>query len=186
MNPFDIIDKFYKPGERLHHIMVMHGRQVASKALKTAEKMNHLNPDLVFIEEAAMLHDIGIFMTRSPKIGCYGPYPYVCHGILGRTLLEKEGFPRHALVCERHVSVGITTADIQTQNLPLPLRDMTPVSVEEKIIAYADKFFSKNPPGADQEKSMLQVLASLEKYGPDKVERFKIWVMEFGDGDLLK
>ena len=60
-----------------------------------------------------MLHDIGIFLTHAPQIGCHGDKPYICHGYLGRELLEKEGFPRHAIVCETHVGVGLTIADIE-------------------------------------------------------------------------
>ncbi|MEZ4602993.1 MAG: hypothetical protein R2861_06175 [Desulfobacterales bacterium] len=33
--------------------------------------------------------------------------------------------------------------EIQTHHLPLPLRSMVPVTLEEEIICYADKFFSK-------------------------------------------
>ena len=96
------------------------------------------------MEEAAMLHDIGIFLTHAPSLGCNGPHPYLKHGHLGCKLLEKEGLPKHALVCERHVGVGITRKDVLDHKLPLPAKDMLPLSLEEKIICYADKFFSKN------------------------------------------
>ena len=43
-----------------------------------------------------------------------------------RELLEKEGLPQHALVCDRHTGVGITIEDIRAQELPIPERDMTP------------------------------------------------------------
>ena len=94
-----------------------------------------------------MLHDIGIFMTRTPELGCHGKHPYICHGILGSDLLKKEGQPELALVCERHVGVGISKADIHRHRLQLPKRDMIPVSIEEQIVCYADKFFSKNGNG---------------------------------------
>ena len=93
-----------------------------------------------------MLHDIGIFMTASPKIGCFGDAPYVCHGFLGRELLDKEGLdPTFGLVAERHTGAGICLETIQRHNLPLPRRDMVPITPAEKIICCADKFFSKTP-----------------------------------------
>jgi hypothetical protein len=57
---------------------------------------------------------------------------------------QKKGHPELALVCERHIGVGISIAEIQHHNLPLPSRDMIPVSIEEQLICYSDKFFSKN------------------------------------------
>ncbi len=60
MNPLDIITEYYSPGSSLYKIQVMHGRQVARKALDTAEKVLHLSPDPDLIQEASMLHDIAI------------------------------------------------------------------------------------------------------------------------------
>ena len=179
MNPIDIIAKFYDRDSKAYMLLIQHGRQVANKALNIAVKIPHLNPDLNFIQEAAMLHDIGVFMTNSPELGLSGEYPYVCHGYLGREILEKRGLPLHALVCERHVGVGITTEEIKQNHLPLPVRDMVPVSIEEKIVCFADKFFSKNGNLNEKEKSIKEILSDLERYGHDKVERFQEWVQMF-------
>ncbi|MCG6971906.1 MAG: phosphohydrolase, partial [Desulfobacterales bacterium] len=89
MNPLDIIAKFYDPGSKSYQILVKHGRQVADKAIEAAMKVSHLEPDLNFIKEAAMLHDIGIFETDTPELGCTGKHPYVCHGFLGRKILDN-------------------------------------------------------------------------------------------------
>ncbi len=153
---------------------------VTEKALRIAKKVKHLNPDLNFIEEAAMLHDIGIFLTNEPKLGCYGDKPYVCHGYLGRKILEKEGFPKHALVCERHIGVGITLEDIEEKELPLPKRDMISLSVEEQIICFADKFFSKNSDFLLKEKPLERVRKGISKYGEEKLRQFDEWMKLFG------
>jgi len=176
VDPVEIISRYYTPGSRLFDIVVNHGQQVAKKALSAANRVPHLNCDKNFIKEAAMLHDIGIFLTAWPKLGCSGKHPYVCHGYLGRELLEKNQMPKHALVCERHVGLGITTEDIIRHNLPLPERDMCPVSMEEQIICYADKFFSKTGKLNPKEKPVKKVLKRLEKYGHDKVLRFQSWI----------
>ena len=176
MNPVDIINKYYKSNSRAYEILIQHGKQVARKALDAAKKVPQLNPDLDFIKEAAMLHDIGIFLTNLPELNCKGKKPYICHGYLGREILEKIGLPKHALVCERHVGVGITVEDIKYYALPLPERNMLPVSIEEQIICFADNFFSKNRNSLKEEKSVEDIKKSLEPYGLEKVKRFQFWV----------
>jgi uncharacterized protein len=179
MNPIDIIAEFYDRDSTTYKLLIQHGRQVAQKALDIAKRMPHINLDRKFIKEAAVLHDIGVFMTNSPEIGCHGGYPYVCHGYLGREILEERGLPRHALVCERHVGVGITAEEIKRRRLPLPIRDMVPESIEEKIICFADKFYSKNGNSNENERSVKDILCNLERYGHDKVTRFQSWVQLF-------
>ncbi len=179
MDPIEIIAEFYQPGTRTYNILVQHGKQVADKAVSAAKNVPHLNPDLKFIREAAMLHDIGIFLTHTPELGCTGEYPYVCHGYLGREILERKGLPEHGLVCERHVGVGITAEEIKRHNLPLPEYDMVPISIEEQVICFADKFFSKNGHLIVNEESVEDILCRLERYGSNKVMIFQSWVRLF-------
>ena len=120
-----------------------------------------------------MLHDIGIFKCDAAGIQCFGTEPYICHGRIGAELLRSEGFPRHARVCERHTGAGITKAQIIVQNLPLPQQDFLPETMEEKVICYADKFFSKTH--IDREKTIEQAEKSLSKFGDEGVLRFREW-----------
>lgn len=179
MNPIDIIAEFYAPGSKSYQILIKHGQQVANKAINVAKSVPHLKPNLNFIKEAAMLHDVGIFETNTPEFGCSGKHPYVCHGYLGRKILERKGLPQHALVCERHVGIGITIEEIKYNKLPLPQRDMIPISIEEQIICFADKFFSKNGEMDRCEKSVENILNTLQRYGPEKVIRFQKWMELF-------
>lgn len=172
MDPLTIINRCFEPGSAAFDILIEHSSMVMAKALAVAEHVRHLSPDLIFIKEAAMLHDIGIFFVNAPELGCHGDNPYICHGYLGRELLEKGGFPLHALVCERHIGTGISIADIDALNLPLPRRDMRPLTVEEKIICYADKFYSKRNDWLRHEKSVDQAREELEKFGAEKLMAF--------------
>ncbi|MEJ2286349.1 MAG: phosphohydrolase [Desulfobacterales bacterium] len=182
MNPMDILAEYCDRRSKVFDILAAHGDQVARKALVTAERVSHLKPDFKLIENAAMLHDIGILETDSPGLGCHGRHPYVCHGILGRKMLESCGVPAYGLICERHIGVGISAEDIRQRNLPLPPRDMLPVTIEEQIICYADKFFSKSGNGRKaEEKSVEKIIAGLRRYGPEKVKRFQSWVEMFED-----
>ena len=125
-----------------------------------------------------MLHDIGIFKCDAAGIQCFGTEPYICHGRIGAELLRSEGFPRHARVCERHTGAGITKAQIIAQNLPLPQRDFLPETMEEKVICYADKFFSKTH--LDRGETIEQADKSLSKFGDEGVLRFREWEKCFG------
>ena len=171
MNALAIINKYYSEENELKHILLTHSRSVADKALQIAVKHPELHLDTGFLEEAALLHDIGIFMTDASGIQCFGTHPYICHGYLGSELLMKEGYPRHALVCERHTGAGMSLQSIIEQDLPIPHRDMVPVSMEEQVICFADKFFSKTH--LDREKSVEKALKSISRYGEDGVIRFK-------------
>jgi uncharacterized protein len=178
MNPNDLLQKYFTT-EALE-IIVPHSRLVAEKALRIARTCPTASQlDLAFIEEAAMLHDIGISQTDTPMLGCHGGAPYITHGVLGRAILEKEGYPLHALACERHIGVGLTVEDIIAQDLPLPKRDMIPLSPEEKIIACADLFYSKRPGMLTTEKALEQIRAELAKFGKNKAAVFDQWLKEF-------
>ena len=158
-----IIDKYYPEENELRRILMIHSRSVADKALAIAEAHPELPIDKQFVEEAAMLHDIGIFRTNAPSIQCFGTEPYICHGTIGAQLMREEGFPQHALVCERHTGSGLSLLEIERQNLPVPHHDMLPLSLEEKLICYADKFFSKTH--LEREKTVEQARNSLLKFG---------------------
>ena len=165
-----VFNKYYQPGTPLYQSVWSHSRLVAEKALQLAKAHPELDLDLDFVYEAAMLHDIGIFLTHAPSIYCMGDKPYICHGILGAELMRADGYPRHALVCERHTGTGLTVDDIIAQNLPLPHRDLCPVSLEEKLVCLADKFYSKSNP--DREKPLDKVRQSVARYGEDSLRRF--------------
>ena len=173
MNPVEIIDKYYQEGSELRHILLTHSRSVADKALQIADRHPELKADRDFLYEAAMLHDIGIFLTDADGIFCQGDKPYKCHGYLGADLMRNEGYPRHALVCERHTGAGLSLEQIVEQQLPVPHREMLPVSIEEQIICFADKFYSKTR--LDREKTVEKARNSLEKYGAEGLSRFDRW-----------
>lgn len=180
INMENIIQKLYRPESEPYRILMIHSRCVADKALQTADRVSHLNPDRTFIEEASMLHDIGIILTHAPKIGCPGDRPYFFHGVLGRDFLDSQGLKRHGLVSERHTLTGITIEDIVSRNLGLPLRDLVPVSLEEIIVCYADKFFSKSNGDLTREKGPDEILEELAPYGEHHVRKFTQWLEQFG------
>ena len=180
MDPLAIIEKFYTPGTKLYQVLVEHSRIVTEKSLEITGNLMHLNPDIEFIKNAAMLHDIGIYLTLAQSIGCNGKQPYICHGYLGKKLLDEQGLPpEYGLVCERHTGAGITQENILSNHILLPQRDMVPKSLEEKIICVADKYHSKNPKYADKKITTSQIIDKLGKINKDHAKRFSIWADEF-------
>ena len=177
MNTLAIIEKYYKKDSDLYNILVQHSTDVTNKALSIAANHPELNIDSKFVSEAGMLHDIGIFMTNAPSIKCFGIEPYVAHGYLGRVIVENAGYPMHALVCERHTGTGISLEEIIENNMPVPHRDMRPVSIEEKLICFADCFFSKTRLG--EERPIEKVRQSLSKFGEASVRQFDRWCAIF-------
>lgn len=160
-------------------IVLEHSRHVADFADDIAEQLELPETDRQFIREAALLHDIGVCQVLAPDLGLHGAHPYIMHGVLGRAILDGEGYPLHALVCERHTGVGLTCEDIIRQGLPLPHRDMTPKSLSEQIICFADLFYSKKPGKLGERKSVAQVKKKLLQFGEDKVAVFDTWLTMF-------
>ncbi len=183
-NYMKIIEKYYQPKSLRHKIYIPHCTAVKDLALKISLSHPELGADNQVIEIGAMLHDIGIYMTDAPDIGCFGSLPYLAHGYKGRELLEKEGLAEIAPVCERHIGVGITRKEIEEKDLPLPKRDMVPLTIEEKIICYADKFYSKSSNNLLLPKPLERIKKSIRKYGDEKWPVFEEMMAVFGTPDI--
>ena len=163
MNYQAIIDKYYPADDELRRVLLKHSRQVADRCLQIAKKHKELPVDVQFLEEAAMLHDIGIYQCDAPSIHCHGTEPYIKHGPIGGDLLRQEGYPRHARVAERHTGTG--------------LPGFEPETLEEQIVCYADKFYSKSKP--DHVRTVAETAQSLEKFGHEGVLKFLSWAEKF-------
>lgn len=167
-DPHTILEKYFEKNSISYKYILIHSECVANKALEIASHNKKLNLDLEFIRVGAMLHDIGVCMVNAPAIGCFGQLPYIAHTYSGREIMEKEGFPNIALICERHIGVGLSKLDIVSHKLPLPARDMIPLSNEEKIICLADKFYSKSKETLRTAKPIALIRDEIEKFGQSK------------------
>ena len=177
MDYLSIINKYYPEDDALRQLLIRHSRQVADRCLLIARKHQELPVDVQFLEEAAMLHDIGIVRCNAPSILCQGTEPYIRHGVLGAEMLRSEGYERHARVCERHTGTGLTREQIERQQLPLPVQDFVPETLEEQMVCYADKFYSKSNP--DRVRTVAEAAQSLEKFGEAGVRKFLDWATRF-------
>lgn len=172
---YELIDKYYSHNPSLRDLLILHSEQVCKRALAIVDT----HPDWIrsgmvdrqFVEEAAMLHDIGIVYCNAPRIFCEGEHAYIEHGFLGAELLRKEGLHKHALVAERHTGSGISLEQVMREELPIPEKDYCPQSLEEKIICYADKFFSKTHP--ERENTLQHIRQTIWHYGHDAILRWE-------------
>lgn len=178
--PFDyqaVIDRYYPQETPIRDIYMSHARSVASLALETAA-CKGLGLDPALVQAAAMLHDIGIVLCHAPSISCVGTLPYIAHGPAGADLLRSLGAPEElARVAERHTGTGLTEDDVRGRGLP-PGRCYMPQSLLERLICYADKFYSKTR--LDRRKTPAEAERSLAKFGPSAVARFRSLHDQFG------
>ena len=178
-----IIDEYYPEDDELRGLLLKHSRQVADRCLQIANKHRELPLDVQFLEEAAMLHDIGIRWCHAPGIFCHGEEHYLRHGLIGGQVLREKGFERHARVCERHTGTGLTSVPMGKDGTPLLSANLVengffvPETLEEQLVCYADKFYSKSSP--DRVLSVLETAQSLEKFGHEGVIKFLHWAELF-------
>lgn len=176
----EIIDKYYPAGSALRDIYMRHCSLVAALALDINES-KHLGLDPDLIKAAAMLHDIGIYRCDAPSIECHGSEPYIRHGIIGAELLRANNVSEDiARVAERHTGSGLTAEEITRNGLPLPARDYMPESTLERLICYADKFYSKSTVADSQPKPLDKVKGQMKRFGEDSLLRFMKLEAEFG------
>ena len=160
---------------RCAEIIQIHSTHVWRLAEKIAKNSDYADAiDYAFLKEACMLHDCGIIFVHAPSIFCFGSEPYLKHGMLGADYLrkiDKTRYARAARVCERHIGVGLTAQEIIDENLPLEPRDFLPETFEEKLVCYADNFFSKDPDRLHIQKSFDHVAASTARFGQGPLKR---------------
>jgi len=109
--------------------VAVHCKAVAKLAVRMAEKCKgqNMNVDVELVKIGALLHDIGRSKTHD-----------VDHGILGGEIARSAGLQLDIVsIIERHIGGGVTPEE--ARRLGWPDRSYMPHTIEEKIVAYADK-----------------------------------------------
>ena len=119
---FSLINEYYQPGTLTYRIFTIHAVLVTNKALQIGRHLHLSDDELTFIEEAAMLHDIGVYQVKSAKMACSGTLPYIAHGVAGEKILRQHGLEAHALVASRHVGVGLTKEEISRRQFKIAIQ----------------------------------------------------------------
>lgn len=109
--------------------IMRHCKAVAELAIRIAGKCveNGINVNVQLIHIGALLHDVGRSKTHS-----------VHHVVVGADIARSLNLPAPIIsIIERHVGGGITAEE--ASKLGLPNKSYVPKTLEEKIVAYADK-----------------------------------------------
>jgi uncharacterized protein len=113
--------------------VIKHCKAVTELALETASRLKEtgFKIDFELVEIGALLHDIGRSKTHS-----------VNHGVVGAEIVKSAGLPDSVVsIVKRHVGGGIT--DSEAEWLGWPKGVYVPVTLEEKVVSYADKLIEK-------------------------------------------
>jgi uncharacterized protein len=109
--------------------IINHCEIVADVAVEIAGQLKNkgLNINLKLVEAGAILHDIGRSKTNT-----------VNHGVVGAQIAQSEGLPAEVIkIIRTHVGGGFTEQEAASFGWPPDV--YSPLSLEEKIVSYADK-----------------------------------------------
>jgi uncharacterized protein len=110
--------------------VVAHCVAVSSIALSIADRLK-ISVDRELVRQGGLFHDIGRSRTNG-----------IMHAIAGVEIAKSLGFPdKLQNIIERHIGAGIMAAE--AERLGLPKKDYLPLTVEEKIVSYADNLVDR-------------------------------------------
>lgn len=100
---------------------------VADTAVRVGSVLkSHHAIDCPFLWSAALLHDIGRYVTHDP----------ILHGVEGYKLLSMLGHQKEARVCASHILFGLSATE--SEQFGLPGRDFVPRTIEEQLVPLVD------------------------------------------------
>lgn len=114
--------------------VIDHSIVVSNLAVAMAEACERegIPVDVKLVEIGSLLHDSGRSVTHDVR-----------HGVIGGALTRANGFDERIVrIIENHVGAGIPAKEAEA--VGLPKRDFMPETIEEKIVAYADKLMKGN------------------------------------------
>ena len=152
---------------------------------KIAEQImaaNDYDIDEELVKAGCMLHDIGTSILIQPEDQI--SVNYANRGVAGAQVLKDEGLPKSLCdVVEHHVGHGLTAEHIKETYMPLPHRNLTPETTEERLVNYASKLHARiDTPQFNSVESYRKFVTDIgnEYYITD----FESLVKEFGEPDL--
>ncbi len=118
----EILDQYGKGSEWTRHChAVANLATVISFAFEGKTEL-----DTEFLRSAALLHDVGRYVTHDP----------ILHGVEGYKLLTELNHHKEAFVCASHILYGLNSREAIQYGLPE--KDFIPISFEEKLIPLID------------------------------------------------
>ena len=125
--------------------------EALADAMVTCAEHQGLAVDRAVVRQGALLHDVGRSVTQDVR-----------HAGVGADLLRADGpgaWDERVVLCvERHTGAGIDANEAAA--LGIPVKDDTPRTLEEKIVAHADNLYS-----GDKRLTLEAVLAKYDAKG---------------------
>jgi uncharacterized protein len=157
--------------------------EICEILIENLEKQNiKINKELLF--QGVMLHDLGVYVCFDEDFNPDTNLPeYVYHGFEGYKLILNEGLEEEvARFSCTHTATGLTREDIERENLKVEIKDYIPVSIEEEILCFADKFHTKYPSFNTYEEQFERI----GKFDPNRKVKLDNLKRKFGIPDLKK
>jgi len=112
--------------------VISHCKAVSALAVKFARTCENkgITVDINLVEVGGLLHDIGRSKTHD-----------ITHAVVGVEIAKSLELPNPVIsIIEHHIGGGISAQE--AKKLGLPVKDYFPLTLEEKLVAYADKLIS--------------------------------------------
>ena len=140
--------------------VINHCKAVMELAVETAGILsgNGLKIDSALVEVGALLHDIGRSKTNT-----------VHHAVVGAEIAKSAGLPDSVVsIIKRHVGGGINASE--AEKLGWPEDVYVPVTLEEKVVSYADKLI-ENSQRAPIDVTVGKLIGELKYEAADRVRK---------------
>lgn len=161
-----------------------HSEIILKIVQKIVEKLRDesISVDIDLLTKGVLLHDIGVYHCYDEDFNPGNNLPqYIEHGYVGYKIILDVDIPEEiARFALRHTATGLTEEDIKKGNLNLPHGNYIPVTLEEEILTYADKFHTKYPSFSN----FGEQKKSLEKYSIRNSIMMDRFALKFGIPDL--
>jgi uncharacterized protein len=152
-------------------------RKIALRIADELEKKRNIKVDRELIEIGSMVHDIGYYQCFDDELNVDCKVKPILHGFQGAEILKKENLPKSwQRFCLVHSATGFTKEDIEREHMPVQIDDYLPITIEEEIVTYADKFHTKYP-AFDSYDNLINRIG---KFDPDRKVRFVTLSKKYG------